>query len=245
MGTPSYVGEEHRMVEAIVEHCRQHNYQVSVDGMLNTYVTKGGGAEGQQYPLFVAHTDTVHPIQDFEIVEEQSKHPISRETVETWRAVDGSGKPTGIGGDDKCGVFLCLSMLEALEMAKVAFFASEEMGCRGSSQCAREFMEDVAYVLQFDAPGNNRASRSSGGVDLFDPGFGAVVTPVLETHGYLHLLDDPFTDVMVLRETFGINCLNVACGYYEAHTDQEFVIPEDVFAAGELGLDLARALNRA
>jgi len=106
-------------------------------------------------------------------------------------------------------------------------------------------MADVAYVIQFDAPGNNRASRSSGGVDLFDLDFEAVVAPVLQAHDYVHLLDDPFTDVMVLRERFGINCLNLACGYYDAHTDREFVIPEDVFGAGKLGLDLARALNPA
>jgi hypothetical protein len=36
------------------------------------------------------------------------------------------GKPTGIGGDDKCGVYACLELLKELPNLKAAFFVSEE-----------------------------------------------------------------------------------------------------------------------
>jgi hypothetical protein len=39
-----------------------------------------------------------------------------------------NGSPTGIGGDDKCGVYICLKLLEKIDKIKCAFFVEEEIG---------------------------------------------------------------------------------------------------------------------
>ena len=47
--------------------------------------------------------------------------------------------PTGIGGDDKAGVFICLQLLEKLDSCKVFLPVAEETGCNGSKEADPEF----------------------------------------------------------------------------------------------------------
>ena len=42
------------------------------DDMLNLYATKGELSEGEYYPMFIAHTDTVHQKVDKIVVKEES-----------------------------------------------------------------------------------------------------------------------------------------------------------------------------
>ena len=85
------------------------------DEMMNVYATKGTLEEGEFYPMFIAHTDTVHTkIDKIVVKEEKLKRPhtfgktFDDTLVDVLKAYDTDGKPTGIGGDDKCGIFICL-----------------------------------------------------------------------------------------------------------------------------------------
>ena len=106
------------------------DYDFYLDDMSNIYITKG---ETEFYPCFVAHLDTVHHMSNILVKEE--KHPNDHgEYKDALKAYTPfSNQPTGIGGDDKCGIFVCLQLLEKLDNVKVAFFVSEEIGCIGSS----------------------------------------------------------------------------------------------------------------
>jgi putative aminopeptidase FrvX len=55
------------------------------------------------------------------------------------KAYNDLGNPTGIGGDDKCGVYACLELLKELPNLKAAFFVSEETGCHGSKKADPNF----------------------------------------------------------------------------------------------------------
>jgi acetylornithine deacetylase/succinyl-diaminopimelate desuccinylase-like protein len=72
----------------------------------------------------------------------------------SYKAYNDEGNPTGIGGDDKCGVFACLSLLKELPNLKAAFFVAEETGCNGSLKANKNFFKNVGYGIQFDAPEN-------------------------------------------------------------------------------------------
>jgi len=39
----------------------------------------------------------------------------------------------------------------------------------------------------------------------------------------------PYTDVYALKSLFDFSCINFAVGYYNYHTEHEYVIVEDVF----------------
>jgi di/tripeptidase len=240
LSVPTHSKNEELMIEYITEVLDEKGYEHYVDKMGNIYATKG---EAEFYPCFVSHTDTVHKINhDMRVVqlEEGENTILTGIDIETMR-------PSGIGGDDKCGVFLCLEMLDALDNVKAAFFVSEEIGCIGSRQADPEFFKNVGYAIQYDSPKGNSMSMTLMGKQLFGrkTDFGKKVSPLILEHGIDDWAYHPFTDIWPLMDKFGFSCLNLAAGYYNYHTDNEYVIVEDVDNAYELGLKLHEELGEA
>jgi len=175
LSVPSKTYREDRMVNYLMGVIsKMEDVSVYSDEMGNIYATKGILATGY-YPLFIAHTDTVHEmIDDIIVVKTELPKPNTfgmtyNPTVlhKSLKAIDNDGNPTGIGGDDKCGIFICLELLRKLENCKVALFVSEETGCVGSSKCDVDFLKDVGYAVQFDAPGDGLITEICSGVRLY------------------------------------------------------------------------------
>ena len=61
---------------------------------------------------------------------------------------------TGIGADDKNGIWICFKMLERFKNMKCAFFVGEETGCVGSGRADMDFFNDCRFVIQCDRRGN-------------------------------------------------------------------------------------------
>ena len=81
------------------------------------------------FTCVISHTDTVHNIEVINVVEEML--PDAQGNVKlSLKAYNDDVNPTGIGGDDKCGVYACLELLKELPNVKAAFFVSEETGCK-------------------------------------------------------------------------------------------------------------------
>jgi putative aminopeptidase FrvX len=154
-------------------------------------------------------------------------------------------KASGIGGDDKCGVYLALEMLDTLPNVKAAFFVSEEIGCKGSMYADPKFFENIGYVIQYDSPGGASMSLTLMGRYLFNQKsqFADKVTGLIKEHGIVDWAYHPYTDVWQIMEKFNIACLNLAAGYYRYHTDNEYVIVDDVQNGYELGLKLVEELG--
>ena len=77
LSVPSKTYQEEDMVEYI---CNELDSIEGVtyyrDDMMNIYATKGGLEEGEYYPMFIAHTDTVHTkIDKIVVKEEKLKRP--------------------------------------------------------------------------------------------------------------------------------------------------------------------------
>jgi hypothetical protein len=231
--------QEERMIAYLANIFEEKGYEYSIDKWGNVYVTKGST---EWFPCFVAHTDTVHEINDNMIViETKDEH-----TGTILTGMDSEdGKPSGIGGDDKCGVFLALEMLDTLDNVKAAFFVSEEIGCLGSKQADRDFFADVGYAIQYDSPEGDSMSYTLMGDTLFgeDTEFGEKVGNLILEHGIDKWERHPFTDIWPLMEKFNFSCLNLAAGYYRMHTASEYVIVEDVQNAFELGIKIVESLG--
>jgi putative aminopeptidase FrvX len=176
LSVPSKTYQEEDMVEYL---CNELDTIPGVsyyrDDMMNIYVTKGELNEGEYYPMFISHTDTVHQKVDKIIVKEENLirpntfgKSFSNDEVSCLKAYTEDGNPTGIGGDDKCGIFICLELLKTLDKVKIGLFVSEETGCHGSSKCDENFLQDVGYITQYDAPGNHLISEICSGVRLFE-----------------------------------------------------------------------------
>lgn len=232
---PTYFGEESRMIGYISSVLDQKQLEYTVDPIGNIYVTKG---DSEKYPCFVSHMDTVHHVNErLEVYVNQEGNLQGRDSVDQ--------SPLGVGGDDKCGVYLCLEMLDRLESVKVAFFVGEEFGMVGSKEASPEFFSNVKYAIQFDSPEGDTMSLTLRGNRLFDEEslFGETVTPLLLERGITKWQHHPYTDVYQLITKFDFPCLNLAAGYHRYHTQHEYVVPDEVENTLQLALELVEVLK--
>lgn len=198
----------------------------------NLYATKGNATK---YPCVVSHMDTVHDIGS------------NLTVLDIDGALTGFNVHTmtqsGIGGDDKVGVFICLKALECNDNIKAAFFRDEEVGCAGSYEADVDFFTDCRFVLQCDRRGNADFVIDASGVKLSNDLFQSDVLPIIQKYGY-SFANGAMTDVMALKQS-GIQCsmANMSCGYYNPHMDNEYVIVDDVFNTLDMVLDIIHELS--
>ena len=246
LSIPTKTFKEDLMINFLVDYLTKNGYLFFLDGMRNIYVTKQTDENVEFFPCVVAHTDTVHQINVINIREEELPNDLG-ENKFALKGYDDNGRPSGIGGDDKCGIFTCLELLKELPNLKVAFFVAEETGCHGSKQADEEFFSNVGYTIQFDAPGNWMVSEFCMGVQLFsrDSKFFKICDEVLTGtfNPDRKYQSHPYTDVYALKQKFDFSCINFAIGYYNYHTANEYVIVEDVYNGVKTGKEMIERLG--
>lgn len=222
--------QEWRMFAYIIRQLNEIGCSYFVDEG-NIYVTKG---DGHLYPCVVAHMDTVHEIG----------HDLT--VIQVGENLTGFNKytmsQTGIGGDDKVGVFIALECLRYFNNIKAVFFVAEEVGCDGSYDALLEFFNDVSYVLQCDRQGNSDFITTASGVELSCKEFKKQVKPIIKSWGY-KFSHGYMTDVMALKEIgLDVCAANISCGYYNPHRKDEFVNIPDVIVCLEMVMRLITSI---
>lgn len=217
LSVQSHARNQYRMFLKIVRELKSiSNIRMYLDDG-NLYVTKG---MSDIYPCIVSHIDTVHKMRKdltpIEINGNITGFDASRMTQ------------SGIGGDDKVGIFIALEVLKTLPYAKAVFFRDEETGCNGSYVANMEFFDDCSFVLQCDRRGNEDFIIDASGIELSGEEFQRHTYDIISSFGY-HFDFGMMTDVMALKEN-GLNvaCANISCGYYNPHQDNEYVNIKDV-----------------
>jgi di/tripeptidase len=235
LAVPTQSRREMLMLQWLSRYFEDRGYPFYFDPSGNLYVTKGRPARNSYYPCVMAHTDSVHDPIPVQIAEDQGK----------LIAVDGDLRQCGLGGDDKAGIFICLSLLERLPALKAAFFVSEEIGCVGSRECDPAFFDDVGYAIEFDSPCDSIMSYSCDGTRLFpDQGkFADIMVPLVLAHGVDQWQHHPYTDISIIARKFGFSCLNLPAGYFRMHTREEYVVISAVRNSVALGQKLIQALG--
>jgi putative aminopeptidase FrvX len=243
LSIPTYTWEEEDLIDYLKEELNKikgvYYYQ---DKLGCLYITKG---HSTVYPCFVAHLDSVHPKIEMVVKEEYQLNAQNESKLSLKAYEKATGKPTGIGGDDKAGVFTCMEILRELDTCKVFFPVAEETGCHGSKQADADFFINVGYAIQFDSTENNTMSKALMGVPLYEEksDFFTSVKDIILEHGYDQWMHHPYTDTMMLKKRFEFPCLNFATGYYQYHTTEEYVVIEDVEKAIKLGKRIVAQLG--
>lgn len=194
-----------------------------LDSYGNILITKGAVIVGQYYPGIVAHMDTVHRIQKdkYKIVVATGKGGTTR-----LHAVSGTTK-AGIGGDDQCGIWLALKLLEELPILKVVFTVEEEVGAIGASKVNLDFFKDVGYLIEGDRKGKSDLITDVFG-EMCSYDFIQTILPIMVEHNFKETTG-MLTDVSELSaRKVGISCINLSVGYYNPHTFDEYVIVEEL-----------------
>lgn len=204
------------MERYIKRFLKKNDIPYTCDAYGNIYATKGNA---DLYPTMVCHVDTVHDINMNSVVKRHGDILYSIDSKNMQR--------TGIGGDDKVGVFITLSSLLHFDNFKAVFFKDEEVGCVGSSQCDADFFNNSTIVLQCDRKGMGDFVSSIYGVDLCNDDLLKDIEDLLEHYGRKPV-DGGLTDVKSIAKVNDVQCANVNCGYYDPHTDNEFIDIVDV-----------------
>ena len=244
--------EEHAMIAFLLSFFEQHGIEAFRDEIGNVYAVKGEIAEGQKYPLTVAHTDTVHPIHGRKIIPTPVMMPNYDEEVKpALQGFDMDGNRVGLGADDKVGIALSLMLFLRQPVLKGFFPVQEEIGANGAALYNPNFIENVGYAIEFDSPGNE-ASIMLGNQLMFNPldpnGLGKVWEEVMiyfaaKEGAMFTYRKHSYTDIVKLRHLF--SCCNVPVGYYLYHTDEEYVILEECVRALHMGEELIKRLGYA
>ena len=223
--TSSY--DQWRMFAFLVRYITKFNNISYYTDNGNLYITKGNA---DSYPCVVAHMDTVHPI-----VEDLSLLTVNQ-NITGFNNV--TMTQTGVGGDDKVGIFIALQCLNHFDNIKLVFFRDEEVGCEGSYLADLEFFQNVNFVLQCDRRGNSDFIINAGGTELSSKEFQDDVISVIKKHGY-SFNNGMMTDVMALKEIgLPVAVANISCGYYNPHMENEFVNIPDVMNCLDMVLSI-------
>lgn len=216
-----------RMFAFIIRFAAKNNIDYFVvDGSI--YLQKGNILSG--FPCIISHIDTVHELTDnLTVMQTDNGILFGYDSINCT--------PTGIGGDDKVGVFIALQMLLTVDNLKCVFFRDEETGCEGSNNVYKPFFDNVNFALQFDRKGNNEFVTNAAGVELSGKAFQQNIKQLVKDAGYTFYKHGGLTDVCELKsQGIDIAMANICAGYYAPHTENEYVIVKDVVKAFKLCL---------
>lgn len=125
----------------------------------------------------------------------------------------------GIGGDDRCGIYAILEILET-HRPYVLFTEDEEIGCIGAMKAAKKITEhNFKYIIELDRKGNNDCVFYKCGNKDF--------IKYIESFGFKQNYG-AYSDISVLAPTWDIAAVNLSCGYYCPHTNLEYIKFEEL-----------------
>lgn len=160
-------------------------------------------AQGIFPVLLVAHLDTVHEKLPNMIVYDQTQDIIS--------------SPNGIGGDDRAGVYMIFEILKLFNCS-VLFCEDEEVGGIGAGKFAKSELASELhfnYIIEFDRANANDAVFYSCANDEFEK---------FITRDFYKTNYGTYSDICDVAPALGCAAVNLSCGYYKAHTKDEYVV---------------------
>lgn len=176
-----------------------------------TIALKGGYIliPGEAPIMLVAHLDTVH--------KERVKHICKTQNGNILMS------PQGIGGDDRCGVY---ALVTAHKLSRVKpwllFTCDEEVGGVGAGKFCEQHkknrlpkgLKDLKCLIEIDREGKDDAVY----YDCANEEFEAYIT------GKGFKTDfGSYSDISDLAPELGVAAVNLSSGYYNAHTQHEYI----------------------
>jgi len=207
------------LVKTTIPHGYEHTVMHLIpnakrDGFGNAYVKIG---EENPKIMFTSHLDTYSFGKP-----EDVKIKYSGNIIKTNRS-------TILGADDKAGVVVLLSMMEAQIPGLYYFFVGEEIGRLGSKYVAESYEyekigRDITTIVSFDRKGYDSIITHQSRIRTCEDQFAYKLSESLNESGLKTNLDNTgsVTDSLSFHGVPGVkNCTNISVGYFGAHTIDE------------------------
>lgn len=195
----------------LTEFLVENGYEaISEDGYLY--------AKGTEPVLLVAHLDTIHKKMPGKITE----------------IGDILSARNGIGGDDRCGVYIIMNIVKELKCS-VLFCEDEESGTIGANKFVKSNHVkhiDANYMIEFDRKGSDDAVfYHCDNINFTEF--------ILNTTGYTERYGT-HTDICVIAPVIKLAAVNLSCGYYKAHTEGEYIAVKEMMNTIEVAKKLIK-----
>ena len=183
--------------------------------------------------LLTAHMDTVHKelIKDFY---EDVQTDVNGNITHTISS------PQGIGGDDRCGIYAILKVIESGYFPYILFCEDEEIGGVGSNKfCKTKYITELSnmkFLLELDrANSNDLVFYENGNKDWKN---------WVEDETNWEINYGTFSDICHLSPACEVSSVNLSCGYYKQHTVYEYVVVEEMLEMIEMVKHLLKASEK-
>ena len=203
---------QEKLEDYLVDKLKEYKYDPLVDdGFIY--------ARGTCNILLTAHMDTVHEEmvrKYYLITKADGNHIIT--------------SPQGIGGDDRCGIYMILKIIEDGYRPFILFCEDEEIGRVGAKKFVKtnfiSELEAMKYMIELDRANENDAV-------FYDCDNEDFTKYILEQTGYTEAYGS-FSDISTLAPEAGVAAVNLSCGYYNAHTEKEEVVYEEMISTTKM-----------
>ena len=195
------------------------------------YEGKGGAMKnefilvrGEAPVMLVAHLDTVH--------KEPVKNVCISQDGNIWMS------PQGIGGDDRCGVYALNTIYERAKVKPwLLFTCNEEIGGIGAkSFCTAhgkgelpDGLDELKCLIEIDRKGKNDAVYYECDNEEFED--------YITGKGFITDWGT-FTDISLIAPELGVAAVNLSSGYYNAHTQYEYINRKELDATIDRVLEI-------
>ena len=177
--------------------------------------------------LLIAHTDTVHEERrgmpmDIYIDKSDHDNPVLRSQY-------------GVGGDCRAGIHIIMEIIKTLD-CHVLFCEDEEKGCIGARKfCKSDIRPDVQFIVEFDRRDRDHAVF----YDCENESFIDFVT----SFGF-NEEQGTFSDISYIAPHLGISAVNLSSGFYNAHTEREYIDLNDIDSIIERAIHLINDVSK-
>lgn len=227
----SHSGNEKLMILYLDKELRGLGLKYTIDNVGNIIITKGASTT---YPCIVSHMDTVHSFVD--------NYKLLLTKKRRLFATNGKVN-TGIGGDDKCGIFACLYFLKTLPVVKAVFFTQEETGLKGSNRIEKSFFDDCRYIIQLDRRGCRDFIDTKYKQKTVSHNLSSEIGYIKKEYKF-ESTEGSITDVINLwMDGIGISCMNISSGYYNPHSNDEYINIDELWHSVMFVKELIKTLK--
>lgn len=209
-----------KKINDFITYCcvKQNNLKKMLSDELNAYYKKVKNKSGFLYAkgnipvMLVAHLDTVHQQQ------------CTPNNIFINCTNDIITSTVGIGGDDRCGVYMIMEILKTTNLRPyILFVEDEEIGSLGAKEFVKRYNKtnlSLNFIIELD----RRGSEDSVYYDLDNIDF----EDYINKFGFTTALGS-FTDICVLCPNLDCAGVNLSCGYYKEHQNEHYVVFSEMY----------------
>ena len=171
-------------------------------------------AQGKVPVLLVAHMDTVHSHTPFQFIY-KDEYLFS---------------PQGIGGDDRCGIWMILNIIKEINCS-VLFTEDEESGCIGAHKFCSSYVakglqkldKPFNYIIELDRRGKNDCVF----YDCDNRDFEDFIIDA--SNGYFNTEWGSCSDICYIAPSLNTAAVNLSCGYYQEHCLEHYINLKEMY----------------